>query len=132
MEPDAEDADIIPDISIVILEPSTLTPPITPCTPLPAIGKLIEGTIPIKLLNAKSVPFILYVLPEEIFTFPLTSNLCEGALLMPTFEPLHIIVSALSEYMYVELVAPACWFKYKFLSIDDNELRITRISEIWL
>ena len=59
LEPDAEEADIIPVTSTVILEPSTLTAPTTPDTPVPAIGKLVGGTIPIKLLNAKSLLFIL-------------------------------------------------------------------------
>ena len=59
MEPEAEEADITPLGVIVILEPSTLTAPNAPETPDPAKGKLDEGINPIKLLNARSCPFIL-------------------------------------------------------------------------
>ena len=59
LEPAEDVDDILPFESIVILEPSTFTAPNRPETPVPAIGKLVDGTIPIKLLNAKSRPFIL-------------------------------------------------------------------------
>ena len=55
---------------IVILEPSTLIPPKAPVIPVPANGKLDEGIIPIKLLKARSWPFILYLLPDKIFISP--------------------------------------------------------------
>ena len=67
LEPAEDVDDIIPFVSIVILEPSTLIPPKAPIIPLPAIGKLDEGIIPIKLLKARSCPFILYLLPNGIF-----------------------------------------------------------------